>query len=332
MSRLRKAIASYNGDKYRELDYGTIYFVAGTESQELNASFKRHIGDIQLALNTDNDNWIRCELVYLNQDNILFPSHKQASLFSPMLPTDMRQEHGYEFFAALLDGCEPEQLEYAFGRYFKTLQQMFDEVLDAGKYDQLHLNPENIQPLAWEKTTIESDRDQDIRFSISTPPSGKIDVDQLRAVAKMSARPQFTKPSRLIITDTQHRFLLLDYDREIHFTPQVKALYLLFLNHPEGIRMKEIEDYKEEYRQLFFKVTDRSNTDWMRDSVERLISVCNPNALNVKKSQCDKQLRETIPEESLRKHYEIEVIRGEPHKINLDRSLVSIPYDLCISK
>ena len=74
---------------------------------------------------------------------------------------------------------------------------------------------------------------------------------------------------------------------------------------------------------LYF--TNRDNVERLRDSVEKLLDVLSPSALNVKKSQCSTALRHAIPEDELRQYYEIEVHRGEPHKINLDRSLVSMP-------
>ncbi|MBR2266183.1 MAG: hypothetical protein IJ882_05870 [Paludibacteraceae bacterium] len=140
--------------------------------------------------------------------------------------------------------------------------------------------------------------------------------------------PIYNTPSRLEITPFTYHVLLPDYEREIHFTAQVKALYVLFLNHPEGIRMKEIANYKEEYKQLYFQLTNRSDTDKLRGSVERLLDVYNPNSLNVKKSQCNAAIYTAIPEDSLRHYYEIEVNRGQPHKINLDRTLVHMPTDL----
>ena len=48
--------------------------------------------------------------------------------------------------------------------------------------------------------------------------------------------------SRLVITK-DHRILLPDYnDIEVKMEPLVKAVYFLFLNHPEGIVVKELTD------------------------------------------------------------------------------------------
>ena len=47
------------------------------------------------------------------------------------------------------------------------------------------------------------------------------------------------KLSRLVITD-DYRFVLVDYDREVELQPVHKAVYLLFLAHPEGIEFKRL--------------------------------------------------------------------------------------------
>ncbi len=57
--------------------------------------------------------------------------------------------------------------------------------------------------------------------------------------------------SRLVITK-DYRILLPDYhNMEIKMEPLVKAVYLLFLNHPEGIVFKSLPDYRQELVQIY---------------------------------------------------------------------------------
>ena len=52
--------------------------------------------------------------------------------------------------------------------------------------------------------------------------------------------------SRVLVT-RDYRIILVDYDnREVEMTPVHKAVYLLFLNHPEGIEFKKLSDYRDE--------------------------------------------------------------------------------------
>ena len=57
--------------------------------------------------------------------------------------------------------------------------------------------------------------------------------------------------SPLVITEDYH-FLLPEFgNKEVQLSPIHKALYLLFLNHPEGIEFKNLIDYREELLQLY---------------------------------------------------------------------------------
>lgn len=313
MQSIKKSIELFSDEKYRNLDYGTIYYVAGTASSEINDYVLARIDQLSEMINQNERNWVTCKIVYLDVTNPFFNTRKKATLYSPMLPFEGSPEDANIFFAAYLDITAPEIVEEAISEYFSTLQQMFDEILDTGKYKEYHL-----------RNTILSAADNGIRFSISR----KQDDGIMFSITKKPQPFPFTELSRLEITPYPYHILLPDYDREIRFGAQVKALYILFLKHPEGIRMKEIADYKEEYIHLYFCLTNRSDTDKLRESVNKLLDVCNPNALNVKKSQCNSAIRMAIPNDNLCKHYEIEANYGLPHIINLDRSLVTLPDNL----
>ena len=55
------------------------------------------------------------------------------------------------------------------------------------------------------------------------------------------------KLSRLVIT-ADYRFLLVDYHVEVELQPVHKAVYLLFLAHPEGLEFKRLADHREELK------------------------------------------------------------------------------------
>ena len=61
------------------------------------------------------------------------------------------------------------------------------------------------------------------------------------------------KLSRLSIAK-DGTILLADYQKEVKMEPIVKAVYLLFLNHPEGIAFKYLPDYRKELTDLYQKI------------------------------------------------------------------------------
>ena len=59
------------------------------------------------------------------------------------------------------------------------------------------------------------------------------------------------KLSRLQITK-DYRFILVDYqNREVELQPVHKAVYLLFLAHPEGIEFKRLGEYRDELTRYY---------------------------------------------------------------------------------
>ena len=126
--------------------------------------------------------------------------------------------------------------------------------------------------------------------------------------------------SRLVITK-DYRLLLPDYNNmEIKMEPLVKAVYLLFLNHPEGIMFKYLPDYREELAHIYNKVKPWGLTDRALQSIE---DVTNPllNSINEKCARIRGAFVGQFDDHMARKYY-IDGLRGEAKRIALPRDLV----------
>ena len=127
--------------------------------------------------------------------------------------------------------------------------------------------------------------------------------------------------SRLYITKDFHIFLP-DYNNiEITMTPLPKALFLLFLRHPEGIIFSYMPDYRKELQDIYMAV---KGSDVLSESelksIERVADKFD-NSINEKCSR----IREAFIRhfaEHLAKNYFVTGKRGEPKKITLPRNLV----------
>lgn len=128
------------------------------------------------------------------------------------------------------------------------------------------------------------------------------------------------KFSQMVITK-DYRLILTDYhDMEIKMEPLVKAVYLLFLNHPDGIRFKELPDYREELTGIYLKLKPNGLTDKVRKSIE---DVTNP-LLNSINEKCARIRGAFVGQfdNYLAKYYYIDGRRSEPKKIALSRELI----------
>lgn len=128
------------------------------------------------------------------------------------------------------------------------------------------------------------------------------------------------KFSRITITK-DCTVLLTDYDnKEVKMEPIVKAIYLLFLNHPEGIAFKYLPDYRKELAEIYQMIKPLGMTERVLRSIE---DVTNP-LLNSINEKCSRVRAAFVAEvdPSLADQYYIVGKSGEAKKITLPRDLV----------
>ena len=92
--------------------------------------------------------------------------------------------------------------------------------------------------------------------------------------------------SRLVITK-DYRFILEDYQKEVELQPVHKAVYLLFLAHPEGIEFKRLADYRTELLRYYMATGKMLDKEKVIESVDHLVNPLD-NAINEKCSRIKK--------------------------------------------
>ena len=135
--------------------------------------------------------------------------------------------------------------------------------------------------------------------------------------------------SRLVVTK-DYRIVLPDYqDMEIKMEPLAKAVYLLFLKHPEGIAFKSLPDHRKELADIYTKLRPAGLTDRAMQSIE---DVTNP-LLNSINEKCARIRGAFVGEfdDYMAKYYYIDGKRGEVKKIALPRELVAWENNRTIS-
>lgn len=127
------------------------------------------------------------------------------------------------------------------------------------------------------------------------------------------------KTSRLIVAK-DCTILLADYKKEVNMEPIVKAIYLLFLKHPEGIAFKRLPDYERELADIYQKIKPFGLTE---RAIRSIKDVTNPllNSINEKCSRV-KAAFQSVVDPTLLEQYIIVGKSGEAKKIELSRELV----------
>lgn len=129
------------------------------------------------------------------------------------------------------------------------------------------------------------------------------------------------EPSRLRIT-RDYEIILEDYGhRVVKMDTLTKAVFILFLKHPEGIRYKCLSDHALELERIYESISWRSDRVAMRRSIRDLTESVSNNSINEKVSRVKKAFRDVV-DDHIAQHYYIDGYRGEAKRISLSRSLV----------
>lgn len=132
--------------------------------------------------------------------------------------------------------------------------------------------------------------------------------------------------SRMRIS-SDYRIYLTDYgNKEIVMSPLPKAIFFLFLKHPEGILFKHLSEYKDELKQIYSKLTSRSESNDILDSIND-VTDSTKNSINEKCSRIREAFIKEF-DESLAKNYFITGERATPKKITIDRDLVTFECNI----
>lgn len=134
-------------------------------------------------------------------------------------------------------------------------------------------------------------------------------------------RNQKSKLSRLHVTKDFHIYLYDYFGMEITMTPLPKAVFLLFLKHPEGIMFSYLPDFRNELMEIYKSIKGPFfNYETALRSIEDVTDPLS-NSINEKCSR----IREAFVsqfDDSLARYYYVDGKRGEPKKIALPRTLV----------
>ena len=142
-------------------------------------------------------------------------------------------------------------------------------------------------------------------------------VDESEIMAAMDEEELFPQ---LVVTEDYKVILAGDKPVEVEMEPLVKAVYLLFLSHPEGIVLKFLPDYRKELTALYLLLRPHGLTDRVEKSI---IDVTNPtqNSINEKCTRIRKIFSALLPK-SVARYYAISGKRGEAKKVDLVRANV----------
>ncbi len=135
---------------------------------------------------------------------------------------------------------------------------------------------------------------------------------------QMLFRMGFTRnihPRAVKVTDTG---AIIIGEKKIELTPIRKALYIFYLKHREGIRLVNLQDFKEELRKIYLTIRPGGE----ENKIERLISLID-GTFSTNKTRINKEIKKQLGE-PLANFYYLTGNPGEAFRINLPENCISI--------
>lgn len=140
------------------------------------------------------------------------------------------------------------------------------------------MKEDEIQQMATQFRILANRLIQHGRIDLMLKAIGVSTLEQLRIEAARSCL------SRLLIT-RDFRFILIDYNNlEIDMSPIHKALYMLFLDNPDGIELKRLSEYRQDIYSYYIKNSSWIDKEKVENVVDRLVNPLD-NAINEKCSR-----------------------------------------------
>ncbi|MCZ2299546.1 MAG: hypothetical protein LC134_08720, partial [Chitinophagales bacterium] len=131
---------------------------------------------------------------------------------------------------------------------------------------------------------------------------------------------QNQNPSRLVISKDV-KITLPDLNGlEIRLTPLFKTLYLFFLNHPEGVKVKDLVDFRKELTETYMMLSPKLNIKKAEKNIDDLVNPFS-NSFSEKKAKINRIIINLLGKE-LSSLYLIDGNPGDVFKINISKELI----------
>jgi hypothetical protein len=210
------------------------------------------------------------------------------------------------------NGIRPHHVYLWFPSEKRHVFQNYQDVLN-GAADDLYLTTPNYKEKYGTPSVILKRLLIELRANIGEPLAYRSGWYQRYQTPEIILSP-------IVISENNKIYLSLYENLEIKLEPLIKLVYLLFLNHPEGIVLVNIGDYEKELSDIYSKITKSDDLAKIQRRVSELTNLTG-NSLHEKISKIKNNFVDELGEK-LAKNYYIYGNPGEAYKINLSPTLI----------
>lgn len=146
-----------------------------------------------------------------------------------------------------------------------------------------------------------------------------------KAPFKQSYNPE-SQPQLFIDQNFRVWLMLNNAPQEVKMTPLCKALYFLFLQHPEGISLYDLYSYRQELMEIYKRISRKDDYHLMQTSIDFLVNKYD-NSIHEKISRIKHTFSQLLTQELAQQYY-IKGKRRQEKTIAISRELVKFAQQM----
>jgi hypothetical protein len=324
-------IDKFTTDFYQRIDLSDyVIFIENNNQEDVVNYIKSNYNAIQLAFknkrkrfilwseivnqssNLESINYFHPRLIkYNNLELLNFEAIKNYLGYNGNITTG---------FLSIDTSCEFIQFESNSAADFKQIGESFLSNIYIEEVDYMPAIYDGDENINLDKETKEA---IDIIFNQFRSLKDNGNLLQVLPIVQQYLKTQQTAQLNELSTlkiDENYTIFLRDYNLEIKLSHLTKSIYLLFLNHPEGILLTELNLYRKELLELYKSISNRLDFDKMNESIDDLI-VIGSNTIYVHLSRIKSAFTKVI-HHSIAEYYFIDGGKSKSKKIKISNKLI----------
>lgn len=128
-----------------------------------------------------------------------------------------------------------------------------------------------------------------------------------------------------LVVNKDLKIVLPNYNEmEVKMPAMCRAIYILFLKHPEGIALRDIAEHRADLEDIYSMVMPGRSEEKAKEAIDNLVDPMS-NTLNEYISKIKRCFKLCIVEDELVNKYCITGKRGETYVVALDPTLITLP-------
>lgn len=277
-------------DVYRDIRCGYIYWIPGKDSPRANHFIQKYQRKLNRELRSDDAAWIDVHFRYADETIIdLFGQKEKPYFIGALLASPEYWNDGYTFLEAEITECSFEHISCACASYLRTLSNIYDNILDD-------------KPIRLEyshfRVTLFGETEPGL-FAATLPPG-------IKGISGLPTRRINDELGTLIVSKIGLKLSFSNDGIKINMPALSRALYVLLLLHPEGIKPKDFKRHENDLIKLYVQAKQQKNCPKLENSIRHLTKRHNKKSLStfrMCKSRCIDAIKKAIGDNKLCQPY-----------------------------